>query len=60
MFEITNPAARDRYFPAENRVSEEEMARFDEENPQAAEAWKRLHAMRTDTDVATDYVVVAD
>ena len=60
VFEITSSAARDRYFPAENQVSEEEMGRFDEQNPQAAQAWERLHAMRTDTDVATDYLVVAE
>jgi hypothetical protein len=59
IFEIVNLEARDRYFPAEHQGSDE-IDRFDEENRQAADAWKRLHALRTDIDVATDYVVVAE
>jgi hypothetical protein len=57
--EIVDPEARDRYFPAENQGSDE-IGRFDEQNRQAADAWERLHALRTDTDIATDYVVVAE
>ncbi len=38
----------------------DEIGRFDEQNRQAADAWERLHALRTDSDIATDYVVVAE
>jgi hypothetical protein len=45
LFEIVDPEARDRYFPAENQGSDE-VDRFDEQNRQAADAWDRLHALR--------------
>jgi hypothetical protein len=45
--------------PAEHQGSDE-VGRFDEQNRQAADAWKRLHALRADSDIATDYVVVAE
>jgi hypothetical protein len=44
VFEIVDPEARDRYFPAEGQGSDE-IGRFDEQNRQAADAWKRLHAL---------------
>ena len=59
VFEIVSPEARDRYYPAEGQASEES-GRFDEQNPEAANAWERLHALMTDSDVATDYVVIAE
>ena len=59
VFEIVDREARDRYFPAEHQGSDE-VGRFDEQNRQAADAWKRLHALRADSDIATDYVVVAE
>ena len=60
VFEIVSPEARDQYYPAEGAASEEEGDRFDQENPGAANAWERLHAMSTDSDVATDYLLVAE
>jgi hypothetical protein len=59
VFEIVDAEARDRYFPAEDQGSDE-IDRFDERNRQAVDAWERLHALRTDCDIATDYVVVAE
>jgi hypothetical protein len=59
VFEIVDPEARDRYFPAEGQGSDE-IGRFDEQYRQAVDAWKRLHALRADSDIATDYVVVAE
>jgi hypothetical protein len=59
VFEIVSAEARDRYYPAEGQASEES-GRFDEQNPEAADAWERLHALMTDSDVATDYVVIAE
>ena len=59
VFEIVDPEARDRYYPAEHQGSDE-IGRFDEQNPQAADAWERLRALQTDIDIATDYVVVAE
>lgn len=59
VFDIGDPEARDRYFPAEGQGSDE-IGRFDEQNRQAAAAWERLHALRTDSDIATDYIGVAE
>ena len=59
VFDIVIPEARDRYYPAEGQASDES-GRFDEQNPEAANAWERLDALTTDNDVATDYVVVAE
>ena len=54
-----SPEARDRYYPTEGQASDES-GRFDEQNPEAADAWERLHALTTDSDVATDYLVIAE
>jgi hypothetical protein len=59
VFEIVSPEARDRYYPTEGQASDES-GRFDKQNPETADAWERLHALMTDSDVATDYVVVAE
>ena len=59
VFDIVSPEARDRYYPKEGQASDES-GRFDQQNPEAANAWERLHALTTDSDVATDYVVIAE
>jgi hypothetical protein len=59
VFEIVDQEARDRYFPAEHQGSDE-IGRSEEQNRQAADAWERLHALRVDSDITTDYVVVAE
>ena len=59
VFEIVDLEARDRYFPAEHQGADE-IGRFDEQNRQAAEAWERLNALRAESDITTDYVVVAE
>ncbi|HEX3198964.1 MAG TPA: hypothetical protein VHR39_15560 [Propionibacteriaceae bacterium] len=53
------PAPHDVVCRYENQGSDE-VGRFDEQNRQAANAWDRLHALRTDSYSATDYVVVAE
>jgi hypothetical protein len=59
VFEIVDLEARDRYFPAEHQGADE-IGRFDEQNRQAAGAWERLNALRAESDITTDYVVVAE
>jgi hypothetical protein len=59
VFEIVDQEARDRYFRAEHQGSDE-IGRSEEQNRQAADAWERLHALGVDSDITTDYVVVAE
>ncbi|HEY5978277.1 MAG TPA: hypothetical protein VIT41_01470 [Microlunatus sp.] len=60
IFKIDSPEARDRLYPAEGHVSQEESDRFDQQHPETAAAWERLSEMIVDFNVATDYVVISE
>ncbi len=59
LFEIESPENRNRYFPAEGQGSED-LNRYVAENPAAAEAWQRVQAFTTGSEVVTDYLVVVE
>ena len=61
LHEIESLEARDRYFPRSGEASEE-FTRFFEQRPEAAaalEKWQK-YGLDSETDITTDYVVVAE
>ena len=62
LLEIESLEARDRYFPRPGEESEE-FTRFFEQHPEAAaafEKWQKMGPFGSKTDIATDYVAVAE
>jgi hypothetical protein len=62
LFEIESLEARDRYFPRPGEASEE-FTRFLEQRPEAAaamEKWEKYGRVDSESEITTDYVVVAE
>jgi hypothetical protein len=62
LLEIESLEARDRYFPRPGEESEE-FTRFLEQHPEAAaafEKWQKMGPYGSKTDIATDYVALAE
>ena len=62
LLEIESLEARDRYFPRPGEESEE-FTRFLEQHPETAaafEKWQKMGPYGSKTDIATDYVAVAE
>jgi hypothetical protein len=62
LLEIESLESRDRYFPRPGEESEQ-YTQFFEQHPEAASAfekWQKLGPFGSETDVSTDYVVVAE
>jgi hypothetical protein len=60
--EIESLEARDRYFPRPGEESEE-FTRFLQQHPEAAaafEKWQKMGPFGSKTDIATDYIAVAE
>ena len=53
------PEARDRYFPAQDQLSDEG-ERYLAEHPAEADFWQRLEAFYSDNEIVTDYLVVVE
>ena len=59
LFEIESTEARDRYFPAQDQLSEEG-ERYLAERPAEADFRQRLEAFYSDNEIVTDYLVVVE